>query len=434
MATVKIILDKKKSSQRQNGSYPIKLKVQKEGEHLSINLKKHALIEQWNEDKFNRSFKDYRKENNELRKRIVTAETIIQDYENEIRSWSIKQLRDFIAQQILNTKSEKRDEKIKRQGGTPLMTPKGIKTLKLFDYGKTLIAHYEELNRYGRAKSYKQALSAFKRYTNCKEDITFAQITGKVLEQWKVNMMNKPMKDTAYNAYLRGLRAIINHGIKDHKLPKDGNYGFHYFTVGTPQPTKKRAINLGQIKKLFDYELEHESSLWHTQQQAIFMFNTNGINFKDLAYLKMNQISGNFERIKYTRAKNHKDFDIIIAGKSSDILKYYGKGKELDSDDLVFPILPKDIIGQGRKEVTLYESRRDVFNNNLKKIASLASIDENLTSYVLRHSFATALKYSGTDIAYISEAMGHDSSKTTQVYLDSFETEDNDKITRSVAF
>ena len=115
-------------------------------------------------------------------------------------------------------------------------------------------------------------------------------------------------------------------------------------------------------------------------------------------------------------------------------MQYYSQGKKLNSNELVFPILPQQILGQGKKEVTLYESRRDVFNNNLKKVASLAEIDTNLTSYVLRHSFATALKHSGTNISYISEALGHDSSKTTQVYLDSFETEDNDNITRSIAF
>lgn len=434
MASVTIVLDKRKSGQKKDGSFPIKLKVEHDNKHLTIHLNKHAKIEQWDGNKYNRKYPNSKRANNELNKKLVIAEDILNDYESEIKTWNCKQLRDFIALQILDEKSEKRDKKIKEKGGILLMTPKGIKTIKLFEYGNNLVNHYEDLKRYGRAKSYKQALSAFKRYTNCNEDVTFAQITAKVLEKWKVNMMNKPMKDTAYNAYLRGLRAIINHGIKDHKLPKDGNYGFHYFTVGTPQPTKKRAININQIKKLFDYKLEKETDLWHSQQQAIFMFNTNGINFRDLAYLKMNQIVGDFERIKYTRAKNHKDFDIIIAGKSSNILKNYCRDKELNSDTLVFPILPESIIGQGRKEVTLYESRRDVFNNNLKKIASLAGIDENLTSYVLRHSFATALKHSGTDISYISEALGHDSSKTTQVYLDSFETEDNDNITKSVAF
>ena len=434
MATVKIILDKKKNNQRSDGTFPVKMKVEHDRKHLPINLKKYALLNQWNVDKFNNKYPDFKRENIQLRKKLVIAETILEDYENEIGSWSCRQLRDFISSEILDSKSASREKKFKRIGITPLMTPKGIKTLKLFAYGNSLVEHYQSLEKFGRAKSYKQALTAFKRYTNCSKDITFAQITGKVLEEWKINMMNKPMKDTSYNAYLRGLRAIINHGIKDHKLPKDGNYGFHHFTVGTPAPTKKRAIKMDQVKLLFDVKLPFDSSLWHTQQQAIFMFNTNGINFIDLAYLQMHQIIGNFERVKYKRAKTHKEFDIVIAGKSKDILKYYALGKRYGSNDLVFPILPQEILGKGRKEVTLYESRRDVFNNNLKKIAKLAGLDTNLTSYVIRHSFATALKYSGTELAYISEAMGHDSTDTTQVYLDSFETEDNDNVTRSIAF
>ena len=433
MASIRITLDRRKNNRRLDGGFPIKMKVEHQGTHLSINLKKYASPSQWSIDKLNSKHPNYKKVNIQFRKKLVIAETILEEYENEIKEWSCKQLRDFISKEILNSKSETRDRKLKQKGITPLITSKKTKTLKLFEYGNSLVKHYEDLELYGRAKSYRQALRAFERYTSCSEDITFNQITGKVLEEWKINMENKPMKDTAYNAYLRGLRAIINHGIKDHKLPKDENYGFQYFTVGTPAPTKKRAIKIDLVKQLFDVELPFNSSLWHTQQQAILMFNTNGINFIDLAYLKMNQIIGDFERIKYKRAKNHKEFDIIIAGRSKSILKFYALGKRYDSEDLVFPILPQEILGQGKKEVTLYESRRDVFNGNLKKIANLARVDVNLTSYVLRHSFATALKHCGTDLAYISEAMGHDSTDTTQIYLDSFETEDNDKITKSVA-
>lgn len=38
-----------------------------------------------------------------------------------------------------------------------------------------------------------------------------------------------------------------------------------------------------------------------------------------------------------------------------------------------------------------------------------------------RHSFATVLKKSGVNIGIISEALGHHSLKTTQIYLGAFE-------------
>ena len=50
-------------------------------------------------------------------------------------------------------------------------------------------------------------------------------------------------------------------------------------------------------------------------------------------------------------------------------------------------------------------------------------IVSSLSSYVARHSYATNAKKLGVPTAVISEALGHTSEKTTQVYLDSFENE-----------
>jgi site-specific recombinase XerD len=59
----------------------------------------------------------------------------------------------------------------------------------------------------------------------------------------------------------------------------------------------------------------------------------------------------------------------------------------------------------------------------LKKIATLCEISENLTSYVSRHSFATRAKNLGVPIATISDMLGHADTKTTEIYLDSLQSD-----------
>jgi site-specific recombinase XerD len=62
-------------------------------------------------------------------------------------------------------------------------------------------------------------------------------------------------------------------------------------------------------------------------------------------------------------------------------------------------------------------------NADLKKVGERAKISTPLTTYVARHSFATALRQKGTATAVISQAMGHKTEAVTAIYLDSFASE-----------
>ena len=67
-------------------------------------------------------------------------------------------------------------------------------------------------------------------------------------------------------------------------------------------------------------------------------------------------------------------------------------------------------------------------NKELKVLASELEIKTDVTTYMARHSFASILKNTGVNIALISQALGHQDIKTTEIYLSKFDDKQMDEI------
>ena len=77
-------------------------------------------------------------------------------------------------------------------------------------------------------------------------------------------------------------------------------------------------------------------------------------------------------------------------------------------------------------EVRLYHNAEARISYHLKKLGTKIGIKGKLTLYVARHSWATAARDNDISISVISEALGHHSELTTQIYLRSIKSSEVD--------
>lgn len=102
-----------------------------------------------------------------------------------------------------------------------------------------------------------------------------------------------------------------------------------------------------------------------------------------------------------------------------------------------YPINPTQyllplILREDGSERRQYQNQMMKINRHLKDIASLIKLPVSLSLYYSRHSWATIARGKDIPLFVISEALGHDSEITTQIYLDSIKSVEVDKANRKI--
>jgi len=390
---IKILLDKRK--QKSDKTYPLIIRIIHNRKSISIPLGYSLVENDWNDDA-NEVKKSYSGVSNTTRlnkliqQQKINAMDIVNQLQDsgEIDNLSVREIKNRIVSQ--------------KSG------------ISFYTFSEEIIEEMKGAERFGYARSINDTLQVVRKFKK-NTDFTFQQLNYTFLVQFENDCRGRGTSLNSIAVFMRTIKMIYNRAIKA-GIVKQEQYPFKGYKIKTTK-TKKRAVRRDVISLIENLILPEQSRIWHAKNYFLFSFYAMGINFADIAHLKMNNIIDG--RLEFTRQKTRKDYSIRISNPIQNILNLYCKNK--NAEDYIFPIITQE--GLPEQEYRQFIGKRRMYNIKLKEIANLCGIESNLTSYVARHSWATIAKRKGVPVAAISEGMGHGDVKTTEIYLDSFDKE-----------
>ena len=164
----------------------------------------------------------------------------------------------------------------------------------------------------------------------------------------------------------------------------------------------KKDKTLPKVMSLQEVSAILSSSANQKHRCMLAFLYSGGLRAGELLSLKVTDIKWERKQVFIEGGKGKKDRVTILPDSLAQQLKEY-----------INAFQPQDWLFTGQYGgCYTFSSLSKVFKNALKA----AGIKNAYTPHCLRHSFATHLLEGGTDLRYIQSLLGHESSKTTEVY------------------
>lgn len=128
-----------------------------------------------------------------------------------------------------------------------------------------------------------------------------------------------------------------------------------------------------------------------------------GLRRSELLRLEPKHVDSKRHMLIILNSKGKKDRMVPISDRVIEMLREYYKTYR-----------PEVFLFEGQYKGTQYSEQS--LQSVLKQAVVKCRITKPVTLHWLRHSYATHLLESGTDLRYIQELLGHKSSKTTEIY------------------
>ena len=288
----------------------------------------------------------------------------------------------------------------------------------VFNFIRNQIRHKRQLGKVRSAETYRSMLNSLMRFRNGR-DLTFDMIDGGLMELYEAWMLQNGLTRNTTSFYMRILRT--NYKLAVEKGLTADRHPFRHVYCGMDK-TVKRSGPLEVIRKIKELDLSRKPGLDFARDMFVFSFCTRGMSFIDMAYLKKTDLGNGC--LTYRRKKTGQLLTMEWTKQMQEITDKY----RTNATQYLLPIITRED-GTERRQ---YQNMMRKINRYLKDVARLAGLPIPLSMYYTRHSWATIARGKDVPLAVISEALGHDSETTTQIYLDSIKSSEVDKANRMI--
>lgn len=219
-------------------------------------------------------------------------------------------------------------------------------------------------------------------------------------------------KPQTVDFYFRNVRAMCNHLLLLQQMKWPGGINPFKGIVIKGIRLSKRALSAQEAEVLLtdSFRSRLKRSHWETLDILRFILYMRGMVFQDVYNLRWDMVSAD-GHIQYLRSKTGCPIDVAIPIEAMEMMERYHRA----DSPFVFPFL--HTYQRNRGTTLPEESVLRRINQQARLIGEQAGLPIPLTTYVMRHTWATLMLESGKPVELIGQCLGHTSIRTTQIYL-----------------
>lgn len=285
-------------------------------------------------------------------------------------------------------------------------------------FAREVIRQMGQIGKPRTAERYTVVIRSFERFCG-KNDVLLEEVNSDLMVRYENFLKTAGVCPNTTSYYMRGLRAIYNRAVEKELTMQRSPFKHVYTGI---DKTVKRAVPLNIIRQIRDLDLTLSPAMDFARDIFMFSFYTRGMSFIDMAFLKKKDLRNGI--LSYRRQKTGQQLSIKWEKPMQEIIDKY----DIANTPYLLPII-KNMDVDARRQ---YKSTAHLVNDKLRRLGEQLGLSIPLTTYVARHGWASIARSKNIPLAIISEAMGHDSEKTTRIYLASLDTSAVDKANRQI--